>query len=386
MQDKQPPNLLRFWEELKRRRVIRAAFIYIAVAWAILEASDTIFPLLGLPDWTLRFVLILLIIVFILVIVLTWIYDITPEGIKVTERLDKGKIKGSAARPGTLKTIPVKRISAFGARYSRLKKFILPLTVIVAVALFMIFKTKLATMAGIESPARQAAKAHVSNAVAMSERGDYTGAAAELELALESDSGYSYVWSSMAALSVKQGDLSRAVLQTIEAVRLDPENVEAAYNMAFALDDRNDNVQAIRWYSEAIRMDSSFVPAYSALGRLYNQVSQPVDAILLLGKAAGRFQDSEYSYLIYKNLGNAHLLMDQYDEAIKYLELSYGIKPDEPETCLFLARTYEATGKITRSIDLWQKYIELETDTAKSGPASRHMKEIAIRYLQGIGK
>ncbi len=379
-----PPDLFRFWNELKRRKVVKAAFIYIAMAWAILEASDTIFPLLGLPDWTIKFVLILLIIVFILVIVLTWIYDITPEGIKVTDTLDRDRVKGVQREGRSLKKISAKDEGRTGARHEGFKKLFLPLLIIVAVVLFMIFKPKLAMMAGIESPARQAAKSHISNAAVMAERGDYTGAAAELEQALESDSGYSYVWSSMAALSVRQGDLSKAVLQTIEAVRLDPENVEAAYNMAYALDDRNDHVQAIRWYSEAIKMDSSFVPAYSALGRLYNQISQPVDAILLLNKAADRFHDSEYLYLIYKNLGNSHLLMDQYDEAIKYLELSWGIKPGVPETCLFLARAYEAAGKITRSIELWQNYIELEADTSKTGAASRHLKEITIRHLQTI--
>ena len=86
---KKPPNLYNFWNELKRRKVVRAAFVYVAVAWAILEAADTIFPRLGLPDWTVTFILILLIIVFILVVVLTWVYDITPEGIKVTQDLEE---------------------------------------------------------------------------------------------------------------------------------------------------------------------------------------------------------------------------------------------------------------------------------------------------------
>ena len=86
---KKPPDLFNFWNELKRRKVIKAVFVYVAVAWAILEAADTIFPRLGLPDWTVTFVLILLIIFFLLVVVLTWVYDITPEGIKVTQESRK---------------------------------------------------------------------------------------------------------------------------------------------------------------------------------------------------------------------------------------------------------------------------------------------------------
>jgi hypothetical protein len=66
---KKPPNLFNFWNELKRRKVVKTVLVYIAVAWAILEAADTIFPRLGLPEWTDTYVLILQIIVIILFIV-----------------------------------------------------------------------------------------------------------------------------------------------------------------------------------------------------------------------------------------------------------------------------------------------------------------------------
>ncbi|MBW6500588.1 MAG: tetratricopeptide repeat protein [Bacteroidales bacterium] len=379
-----PPDLFRFWEELKRRKVVKAAFVYIAVAWAILEASDTIFPLLELPDWTIKFVLILLIIVFILIIVLTWIYDITPEGIKVTDRVDaEGRESGSRGGKDARKRLG-KAKSPGLQRYTVFRKIILPILIVTPLLLILIFKQRFTEIIGIEDPKRVAARSHVNNAKLSFQAGDLAGASGELELALASDPKYSYAWSSLAALSVARGDLNKAVLQTIEAVKFDPKNFEAAYNMAIALDDKKDYHQAIRWYSEAIRIDSSFVPAYSALGRVYNQLSQPVDAVLILTRAIEKSPESEYLYLVYKNLGNSHLMMDQYDEAVRYLELSWGLKPDMPETCLFLAKAYEASGKITRGIELWQNYIGLETDTAKTGPASRHLKEITIRHLQSI--
>jgi hypothetical protein len=39
-------------EELKRRNVLRVAAAYAVVAWLLIEVADTIFPRLGLPDWT----------------------------------------------------------------------------------------------------------------------------------------------------------------------------------------------------------------------------------------------------------------------------------------------------------------------------------------------
>jgi tetratricopeptide (TPR) repeat protein len=162
--------------------------------------------------------------------------------------------------------------------------------------------------------------------------------------------------------------------------------------MAYALDDKKDYHQAIIWYKTAIKIDSTLkkdstiVPAYSALGRLYNNINQPIDAIIILNIAREKYPGSKYIYLVYRNLGNAYLMQEQPDSALKYLELSNKIKPQEAETNLYLAKAYEAAGKITRSIDLWQNYIDLETDSVKINDAKRHLKEITIRHLQEIIK
>jgi len=84
MSDK-PNNPLNFWQELKRRKVIRVIVIYTAAALAILEAVDIIFPRMGFPDWTITFVIFLLVIGFVITVILSWIYDVTPEGIEKTK-------------------------------------------------------------------------------------------------------------------------------------------------------------------------------------------------------------------------------------------------------------------------------------------------------------
>ena len=79
-----PKNPFQFWEELKRRRVIRVLVVYLASAFAILEATDIIFPRVGLPDNAINVVMYLLAIGFIISFILSWIYDVTPEGIHKT--------------------------------------------------------------------------------------------------------------------------------------------------------------------------------------------------------------------------------------------------------------------------------------------------------------
>ena len=75
---------VQFWQELKQRKVVRAMTVYIAGAFALLQAVDMIFPRIGLPTWSETLVMIILAAGLVVVIILTWIYDITPEGIKRT--------------------------------------------------------------------------------------------------------------------------------------------------------------------------------------------------------------------------------------------------------------------------------------------------------------
>jgi len=79
-----PNNPFQFWQELKRRKVVRVITVYAAASFVLLELVDIIAEPLGLPDWTINFVLVLLCIGFIISVILSWVYDITPEGIQKT--------------------------------------------------------------------------------------------------------------------------------------------------------------------------------------------------------------------------------------------------------------------------------------------------------------
>lgn len=80
-----PNNPFRFWEELKRRKVFRVVIVYAAAAYVILELVSIIAEPFGLPDWTLKLVFLLLCIGLIISMILSWIYDVTPEGVKKTK-------------------------------------------------------------------------------------------------------------------------------------------------------------------------------------------------------------------------------------------------------------------------------------------------------------
>jgi len=82
----------RFWREMKRRGVPRVLAMYAATAFIVIEASDIILPRLGMPDWTVTLMIILLIVGFPVAFVLSWVFDITPQGVVKTEPIGKGSL------------------------------------------------------------------------------------------------------------------------------------------------------------------------------------------------------------------------------------------------------------------------------------------------------
>ena len=68
--------------ELRRRNVVRVAAFYVVASWLILQVADVLFGLLSVPDWSLRFVLGLLILGFPVALIFSWVYEITPDGLK----------------------------------------------------------------------------------------------------------------------------------------------------------------------------------------------------------------------------------------------------------------------------------------------------------------
>ncbi|MFO7853331.1 MAG: tetratricopeptide repeat protein [Bacteroidota bacterium] len=82
-------NPLNFWQELKRRKVVRVITVYAAAAFVILELVDIVSPALRLPSWTMGFVIVLLCIGFIISTILSWVYDITPTGVQKTKPIKK---------------------------------------------------------------------------------------------------------------------------------------------------------------------------------------------------------------------------------------------------------------------------------------------------------
>jgi TolB-like protein len=97
-----------FVAELKRRNVIRVGVLYVVAAWLAMQIADVGMSTLGLPDWTGKFVLLLLAVGFIPALIFSWVYELTPEGIRREEDVDRSQsVTGETARKLNLATVVV---------------------------------------------------------------------------------------------------------------------------------------------------------------------------------------------------------------------------------------------------------------------------------------
>jgi TolB-like protein/Tfp pilus assembly protein PilF len=93
------PRVLGFIRELRRRHVIKVLVAYVAMAFVVMQAADILFPALGFPAWTMTFVVTLLGLGLPLAAVLAWAYDLSPEGVVRTSRVDAALAAASAPEP-----------------------------------------------------------------------------------------------------------------------------------------------------------------------------------------------------------------------------------------------------------------------------------------------
>ena len=85
-----------FFAELKRRNVYKVAVAYAVVGWLLMQVATQIFPFFDIPNWAVRLVVLLIIAGFPIALIIAWAFELTPEGLKLTEAGEQR----SAARRG----------------------------------------------------------------------------------------------------------------------------------------------------------------------------------------------------------------------------------------------------------------------------------------------
>ena len=78
-----------FFNELKRRNVVRVAVMYLVFCWVLIQLSDILFPMFSIPEWGGRLVVIMLAMGFPLALIFAWVLELTPDGVKLEKNVDR---------------------------------------------------------------------------------------------------------------------------------------------------------------------------------------------------------------------------------------------------------------------------------------------------------
>jgi tetratricopeptide (TPR) repeat protein len=200
----------------------------------------------------------------------------------------------------------------------------------------------------------------------------------KLHAAVKSDPEHAHAWNTLAILAFRQDSFDLAMQYGFIALDVDPSNTFAAFTMAVQCERRDLDQQAENLYLQAIEKDSLFTEAISNLGALYNKMNRPIDAIRVLRKSLKLSPASQDNYRIYKNLAEAHLILEEYDQVWACLLESKTLNPEYAETEKCFARYYEATGDPEASVLHWRRYLALETDSLEIQKAELHLDSVRL--------
>jgi hypothetical protein len=85
-------NAQKFFTELKRRKIFIVAIAYVVIAWLLMQIASQILPKFEIPNWAMRFVVLLLVIGFPVAVMLAWRFELTTKGIKRRENVNLSKV------------------------------------------------------------------------------------------------------------------------------------------------------------------------------------------------------------------------------------------------------------------------------------------------------
>jgi TolB-like protein len=403
-----------FFEEVKRRKVYRVAAAYIIAAGGIIQLASATFPAWELPNWSLRLVILLLLVGFPIALILAWAFDITPQGIRTTP---------DTAAPRTRRRRNVIMLIATGVIISAATGFFLLPRVAahkvdksIAVLPFenlsdekenayfadgvqddvltnlskisdlrVISRTSVMQYRGRPSNVRDIGKAlGVSNILEGSVR--RSGNRVRVNVQLIDANTDEHVWANdydrdVTDVFAIQSDLAREIANALQAklspaeksqmTRKPTENGEAylafvqAHDLSCAFEDLEKLKQSEQLYARALELDPNFALAMARYSQLESWIVHTFDRTAERREKARTL--AERALQLQPDLPEAHLALglsyyygdNNYDAALKEFEIAQRGLPNESEMYLYIGAIQRRQGKWAESTANLEKAVGL---------------------------
>jgi len=403
-----------FFEEVKRRKVYRVAAAYVIAAGGIIQLASATFPAWELPNWSLRLVILLLLVGFPIALILAWAFDITPQGIQATP---------DTPAPRTRRRRNIIMLIATGVVISAATGFFLLPRVAahkvdksIAVLPFenlsdekenayfadgiqddvltnlskisdlrVISRTSVMQYRGRPTNLREIGKAlGVSNILEGSVR--RSGNRVRLNVQLIDANTDEHVWANdydrdVTDVFAIQSDLAREIANALQAklspaeksqmTRKPTENGEAylafvqAHDLSCAMEDLTKLKQSEQLYQRAIELDPNFALALARYSQLESWMVRTHDASSDHREKARAL--AERALQLQPDLPEAHLALgssyyygdNNYEAALKEFEIAQRALPNESEVYLAIGAIQRRQGKWAESTANLEKAVSL---------------------------
>lgn len=404
----QPSPFERFWSELRRRRVIRVAVVYVVVGWIIIEVASTVLPPMNLPDWSVKLVIILIALGFPIAVIMGWMIDIGPHGLERTVALPQAAmpagsapaeatvavappavtIRPPAATDGDRRTIAVLPfVNMSGAPDNEyfsdgiseeilnlLSK--LPQLKVASRTSSFAFKGKEASIPAVAN------ELNVGTILEGSVRraGDRVRITAQL-IDAQSDS---HLWSETYDREMKdvfaiQDDIAHSIVKAMQ-VTLTPRERRAIQYVATSEPEaydyylrgrsymysmaRRDYEHAINMYEQAIAVDSKYALAYAGMADAYSMLYRYAEASAENAARANRA--SEQALALDSDSAEAHaarglafFISENYTEAQREFDAAIALNPNLFEAYYYYGLACSSEGSFDKAIELYLKAMEV---------------------------
>lgn len=423
-------RMQRLFAELKRRRVIRVALVYILVGWAVIQVAATVFPGLQLPAWSVTLVIVLVVLGFPIAVIMGWMFDADAGGLVRTRstdlpdapRLARSPEPAEAAKPAVeAAPVPAPAIDDAGRRTIAVLPFVnmsgeaeneyfsdgiseeilnlltkLPKLKVASRTSSFLFKGK---EASIPTVARELGVGIVLEG-SVRRAGDRVRITAQL---IEAGSD-SHLWSETYDRELKdvfaiQDDIAHSIVKALQ-VTLTPQErrsiVSVATSDPVAYDyylrgrgymysmARRDYEHAIRMFQKAIAVDSKYALAYAGIADACSHLYRYVEASKENVERANRASEQAValdpgSAEAHASRGLALVISEKYDEAEVEFETAISLNPN-----LFDAWHYYGLACSSRGDH--EKAARLYSKAAEVNPADYQVPLFLAQTLASLGR
>ncbi len=413
MRRRMPEEIIRFYSELKRRKVIRVAMIYAAGAFVLIQLGEATFEPLLLPGWSMRTLIYTVILGFPFALVLAWFFDLTRQGV-VRDPFDLVTARGehtdfiTAQRIDDMPSIAVLPFTDMSEGQDQ-GYFCEGVADAILNALARVKNLKVASRtssfqfkesgADIRSIGKQlGVKTVLEGSVQKSK--DRLRITSQL---INVEDGY-HLWSKQFDAELKdifeiQDEIAHSIAeaQQLELSARDENAIKTASSKdvrayEYYLRGReffyrfrgSDMVYARQMFDQALEIDPDFALAWAGRADCYAFVEMyvksdeeyRVEALWASERALALDPDGAEPHA---SRGLAYLVCEQYDEAIEEFETAIELCPTLFEPWYYYARASFHQGKLQKAADLFAKAAEMRPEDYQSRVLRGHV-------LHGLGQ